>query len=442
MDTGDDKVAKRARSFGYSLALLSALALTACAVPLNKEDLAAYKKQQAERTATQSAAQPAPRRRVLSASSSGATAVPAPVQTAPVETAPVTGVTREALSPAPAPQNDRQERQAGGGRPVAQKLGQAPIHVVAAGETVYAISRKFGVEPKMVIAHNGLLAPYRLSVGQEIKIPQSVGEPHAVAKGETVYGISRLHGVPLRQLIDANGLVPPYRLAIGQELVVPRGRQHQVAKGETVYSIARRYEIDLSELVRLNQIKPPYTIKLAQTLVLPGQRGPAPVAQETAAPASGGSGLVKSAQASLPPAAIPKPPPRAGRTFLWPVSGPVILGYGPKKDGRHNDGINIAAPRGTPIRAAENGVVAYAGNELRGFGNLLLVKHAGGWVTAYAHTEGINVRRGDTVKRGQTIGQVGSSGSVAEPQLHFEVRKGTRAVNPSKLLGPRTANSQ
>jgi len=84
-------------------------------------------------------------------------------------------------------------------------------------------------------------------------------------------------------------------------------------------------------------------------------------------------------------------------------------------------------------------VVAYSGNELRGFGNLLLIKHAGGWVTAYAHTEQVLVRRGDKVRRGQTIGRVGSTGSVSSPQLHFEVRKGTRAVDPTRVLGPQTA---
>ena len=107
---------------------------------------------------------------------------------------------------------------------------------------------------------------------------------------------------------------------------------------------------------------------------------------------------------------------------------------GPKKNGLHNDGINIAAPRGAPVLAAENGVVAYAGNELRGFGNLLLIKHADGWMTAYAHTESLLVGPGDRVRRGQIVARVGDSGSVATPQLHFEIRKGTRAVNPSRLL--------
>jgi len=117
------------------------------------------------------------------------------------------------------------------------------------------------------------------------------------------------------------------------------------------------------------------------------------------------------------------------------VKGQIISGFGPKKGGLNNDGVNIGAPAGTNVVAADNGVVAYAGNELRGFGNLLLIRHADGWVTAYAHNDKLLVKRGDTVKRGQIIAQVGSTGSVSTPQLHFEIRKGTDPVDPLKYLG-------
>ena len=119
---------------------------------------------------------------------------------------------------------------------------------------------------------------------------------------------------------------------------------------------------------------------------------------------------------------------------MWPINGDVIAEFGPQEKGRHNDGINIAAPRGTPVRAVESGVVAYAGNELRGFGNLLLVKHDNGWVSAYAHNGALLVQPGDTVSRGQVIARVGNSGSVATPQLHFQLRKGPRAVDPRSYL--------
>lgn len=120
---------------------------------------------------------------------------------------------------------------------------------------------------------------------------------------------------------------------------------------------------------------------------------------------------------------------------MWPVNGKIISNFGPTANGLHNDGINIAAPRGTPVHAAENGVVVYAGNQLRGFGNLLLIRHADGWVTAYAHNDTLLVKKGEQVKRGQVIARVGSTGNVSSPQLHFELRKGTEAVDPKIMLG-------
>ena len=131
----------------------------------------------------------------------------------------------------------------------------------------------------------------------------------------------------------------------------------------------------------------------------------------------------------------PPLPPRAGKTFAWPVRGRVIATFGSQGGGLHNDGINIQAPRGTPVRAAENGVVAYAGGEIKGFGNLLLIRHADGFMTAYAHNEALLVKRGDIVRRGQVISRVGATGNVDSPQLHFEVRKGSQAIDPEQVLG-------
>jgi murein DD-endopeptidase MepM/ murein hydrolase activator NlpD len=139
--------------------------------------------------------------------------------------------------------------------------------------------------------------------------------------------------------------------------------------------------------------------------------------------------------AALPAQLEPAPGPRGGERFLWPVKGKVISSFGPKKGGLNNDGINIAAPEGASVVAADNGVVAYAGNELRGFGNLLLIRHADGWVTAYAHNEKLLVKRGEKVKRGQTVAQIGRTGNVSAPQLHFEIRRGTDPVDPLKYLG-------
>ncbi|MEE8145478.1 MAG: M23 family metallopeptidase [Kiloniellales bacterium] len=289
----------------------------------------------------------------------------------------------------------------------------------------------------------------------------SGGRMHIVRRSDTVYAIARLHGVPTRAVIDANGLRPPYTLAIGQSLTIPSTRTHVVGRGDTVYGISRRYGVDMAVLVRMNAITPPYQIAKGQRLVIPGAAKVTTVVAKldvqaasppAAVPAPATTVATTETQAGLQPAIwpapktvaasvgpIPEPPPRAGGKFLWPVKGKLVLNYGPKKSGLHNDGINIAAARGAPVLAAENGVVAYAGNELRGFGNLLLIKHADGWMTAYAHNETILVGRGEPVRRGQIVARVGDSGNVTVPQLHFEIRKGTRAVNPNGLLGRRAA---
>jgi murein DD-endopeptidase MepM/ murein hydrolase activator NlpD len=176
-----------------------------------------------------------------------------------------------------------------------------------------------------------------------------------------------------------------------------------------------------------NGLVAPFALRVGQALRIPAS------GTESAAVQSKTTKPAISARRPAAPAAVPRPPPARGG-FVWPLQGKVISSFGAKSKGLHNDGINIAARRGTSVRAAENGVVAYAGNELRGFGNMLLIKHAGGWITAYAHNEKLLVKRGDKVSRGQIIARVGSSGSVTKPQLHFELRKGKQAVDPRKYL--------
>jgi murein DD-endopeptidase MepM/ murein hydrolase activator NlpD len=302
--------------------------------------------------------------------------------------------------------------------------------------------------------------------------PIAPGSTHVVAAGDTIFTIARRSGVPTRAIIDANDLSPPYALVAGTRLAIPAVRVHEVRAGDTASQIAVRYSVPLRELVRANGIEPPYTIRVGQRLVVPenaATRGeiartargsvetaalPPPVTPAPAAsPAPTPSQTTTPQQQAGPPAVATPPPspanppapapetaaPVAAGRMIWPVRGVVVSEFGPKPGGLQNDGINIAAPRGTAFRAAENGVVIYAGNELRGFGNLLLLRHEGGIVTAYAHADELLVQRGDQVRRGQTIGRVGSTGNVTGPQLHFEVRRGTRAVNPLEFLGAQAA---
>lgn len=245
-----------------------------------------------------------------------------------------------------------------------------------------------------------------------------------VRRGDTVYGLARRHGVPIEELVALNRLDPPYVLRVGQRLALPGPRLHVVRRGETAWSIARHHDTQVEDLARLNRLRAPFLLRVGDSLRIPS-----------------GSGAEMSLASRVAPS-LPPPPPRAGTGFDWPVAGSVVSGFGPKEGGHRNDGINIAAPRGAPVRAAEAGTVAYADSGLRGFGKLILIRHADDWVTAYAHNEELLVGRGDRVERGQTIARVGSSGGVVDPQLHFEVRRGTRAVDPMAHLPRLTASAR
>ena len=275
-----------------------------------------------------------------------------------------------------------------------------------------------------------------------------VGASAVIAgRGDSVYALSRRHRVPMRAIIEANGLRPPYHLSVGQRIRLPRQRTHVVASGDTLYGISRHYGVDVFTLARANDLREPYTIRVGQQLAVPSvvaKSAAAPSAPPTTKPAPSAAKSAPLTPAPRPSrrSIQPAPPPPSGKGFLWPVRGKVLSGFGPKSKGLHNDGINIAASRGSAVRAAENGVVAYAGNELRGFGNLLLIKHAGGWVTAYAHNESLLVKAGDKVSKGQPIARVGSTGNVTKPQLHFELRRGKRAIDPRRhLVASRAARS-
>lgn len=272
------------------------------------------------------------------------------------------------------------------------------------------------------------------------------GGTYVVKRGDTVYSISRAHDVPVRSVIDANRLAAPYRIEVGQRLTIPAGRFHVVQRGDTVSSISRQYNVGVAALTNLNRIPPPYTIKVGERLQIPASQQ-----QHASAPAAAGGAGIPLARpvagqevASLPPPSASTPtvprdplptPPAAAGAFQWPIQGKILSTFGPKANGLHNDGINIAAEMGAPVKASQSGVVAYAGNELKGYGNLLLIRHDNGWVTAYAHNSKLLVSRGDTVMRGQTIAHAGNTGSVVTPQVHFEIRQGAKPVDPQGIIG-------
>jgi murein DD-endopeptidase MepM/ murein hydrolase activator NlpD len=265
--------------------------------------------------------------------------------------------------------------------------------------------------------------------------PQSV----EVQRGQTLSGIAHAHHIPMRVLAEANQLTPPYHIEAGQTLIIPSASQP--ATPPAPVSAAPVSSVPGEPAARPTS---PQAVALYQPAA-PTDRSPTAPATPTpviSSPAPVDSGKSTTA-VPAPKTDRPATPAQNGGIFLWPVHGRVLAGYGSGPDGTHNDGINIAAPRGAPVEATDAGVVAYSGNELRGYGNLLLVKHPNGWISAYAHCDQVLVKRGDKISRGQVIARVGSTGNVSEPQLHFELRRGNRAVDPREFLSPQpTATSR
>ena len=295
------------------------------------------------------------------------------------------------------------------------------------------------------------------------------GSPVTVAYGETVESIARKYGVPASAILETNGFRDGASLRPGQRVVIPRyvsasaanapapqmsapriaENVHIVEPGESLLGIAHKHGVTLVALARANNIQPYAKISIGDRLTIPGGRHvaerqtPTPqVAQpRTVAAEKVASAPAQSARVATPEhqtdEAVSKTAEAAGSlpSFRWPVKGRIIAAFGPRPNGVPNDGINLAVPEGTPIKAADDGVVAYAGNELKGYGNLVLIRHANGYVSAYANASQLLVKRGDTIKRGQVIAHAGQTGNVTSPQLHFEIRKGSTPVDPIKYLG-------
>ncbi|MBL8637098.1 MAG: peptidoglycan DD-metalloendopeptidase family protein [Alphaproteobacteria bacterium] len=281
---------------------------------------------------------------------------------------------------------------------------------------------------------------------------------HTVSKGETVWLISQKYRVELRDVLEANHLFAPYRLTKGMRIGIPAPRTYQIRSGDTLYKVSRLFETSTTELVQLNRFKSPYVFRVGQVIRIPMKKKPSETKKEiplsrTAAkialpdvrknngitrevlpPLAGMAPQTEQREKKEEPVPIQATPSRSGG-FIKPVNGRIISRFGPKADGLHNDGINIQARKGDPVRAAENGVVVYANKQIEGYGNLVLIRHAEQYVSAYAHLDRILVRKGEGVKRGQTIGTVGTSGRVEKPQLHFEIRKGTEALDPQTHIG-------
>lgn len=249
-----------------------------------------------------------------------------------------------------------------------------------------------------------------------------------VKKGDTLYSIAKRYDMSITELIELNGIDSPNQLYVGQVLKTTSSKYYVVKRGDTLASIARKYNTNYKTLAQKNNIKEPYHLKVGQKIAVSNAPANASSSKKTAT-----INQTQTAKKNTTSTHTYVSTKRNAK-FVWPVSGKVISSFGTIGKGLKNDGINISAPVGTPVKAGDKGTVAYVGNGLKGYGNLILIKHPDGYITAYAHTNQMLVQKGQNVARGEKIATVGKTGGVSAPQLHFEVRAGKKAVNPKNYL--------
>lgn len=285
---------------------------------------------------------------------------------------------------------------------------------------------------------------------------------YIVQPGDTLRGIAGRTGAGSEAIARVNGLTAPFTIVVGQRLRIPGGRYHLVHPGETGIAIAQAYRVPWSRIVDANDLTEPYTLRAGQRILIP--EGDAPVDRYAGTAASRPAnrdelGLViddivtggepaladngRAARPSTSTATLPPPdtpiaaPSHFSGSFAWPVNGTVVRRFGPGATGVRNDGIKIAVPIDTPVKASADGVVAYTGEGVAGLGGLVILKHGDGWVSVYGHADKVMVQRGQQVRRGQTIALSGDSGFADRPEVHFELRKGRTPVDPLAELPAR-----
>ncbi|WP_165690826.1 peptidoglycan DD-metalloendopeptidase family protein [Consotaella salsifontis] len=429
-------------------------------------------------------------------------APPSTSATPPAGNASLTGSLSASAAPAAAPAQtaspslDRRSSAPGWG-------GAGTRVAVQQGETVYTLSKRYGVPADAILSANGMRDARQVAPGSSVVIPSynyaqkaPVSAPDhnpktrqasavvspapsasgrsgvTVETGDTLTGIARQHGVSVAELKRANGLSGD-TVRIGQTLTIPAGGQTQVASLETPASYSApqpgrgapekplgTMSVSSGGAVRGASMlptpsaapkeprayQPPMPAKeaapaqaAASSDSAPAKREPVQASRAEPAPAAStpapaaSSGSVAAKVEATQEASIAPDSTGIGQ-LRWPVQGRVLKGYGDRVGSRRNDGLNISVPRGTPVKAAENGVVIYAGEGLKEFGKTVLIKHDDGLVTVYGHADELEVSRGQNVKRGQEIAKSGMSGDTDVPILHFEVRKNSAPVDPMKFL--------
>ena len=366
------------------------------------------------------------------------------------------------------------------------------------GDDLNALSRRYGVPAKAIADVNGLAGTGYVTAGQKVLIPvysQAQIQPNVqVSAGMNGnYAIPSVIRTPKSNPLRLQSRTPYGQQIMKMQQTANADKRHMVMPGDTLSSISRRYGVSVSKLAAANNMDVNTPIRMGQRLHVPSavpaidytstasidgaaaaQPSAVPLAlgripkakpqglmskasmpvvrqqsnnvaalpkakarQKVAALAPRGAGAgSKQVVADIPTGDIVKAAPKmSGESkFRWPVRGRIISSYGRKRDGGRNDGINLAVPAGTSVRVAESGTVIYSGDKLKGYGNLVLVQHPNGWVTAYAHNDKLLVSKGQQVRRGQIIAQAGKTGEVDTPQLHFELRIKGDPVDPVPYL--------
>jgi murein DD-endopeptidase MepM/ murein hydrolase activator NlpD len=352
--------------------------------------------------------------------------------------------------------------------------------VVASGETIEIISRRWGVPSQAVMQANNITKPGALAPGQKLVIPRYVVGgtgaqlAHAAAPrtpaapAPVATAAPRAAPAPLvaaaprapAAAVQSTAGLPASAPTGSAQTLLPPPPVHTVASGDNLGKIANKYHVKVKDLALANGITPETRLNVGTQLTVPVKVVAAPPKAKPGAPAvvqakplvvapgkpgahgAAAPGKVAAADVSARVASPVEAPaeeanltaPNGAPAFRWPARGRVINNFGAKVNGANNDGIDLAVPEGTQVRAADDGVVAYAGNELKGYGNLVLVRHSNGFVTAYANASELLVKRNDQVHKGQVILKSGQTGTAPAPQLHFEVRKNSSPVDPIQFL--------
>lgn len=352
---------------------------------------------------------------------------------------------------------------------VATTAQKGELIEVAPGETLYGLSKRHRVSLTELMQVNGMTNA-SLKPGQKLYLParaQPVAANAAAPKlvlpattlppptpamlakyqstytvkaGDSLYGISRAYRVPYTELQQANAITDVRKVKPGAIIKVP-GTAPAAAETLAQQSTPPVAAPPVAAPPRLTQAAPAALASPpAQPSIINAPKKVAAltgsVTDASPAPAAPLASAAPAAKADKVAVAVPQATRQAGDSvkLRWPAQGKVISGFGGRPDGTHNDGINMSVPLGTDVHAAESGVVAYAGSELKGYGNLVLVRHDNGWVTAYAHNDELMVKRGDKISRGQVIAKAGKTGTVDQPQVHFELRQGSKPVDPTPFM--------